>query len=210
MSGLEVIGGISAVISILDASVKIYDKAQKDIKLPETFKVVRRRLPIILHTLETYENHLEPRKTSIPEDVWTALNETVDTCEKKAGNLRTIFEKIFRGQSDTWKTRYSKVLHSLGKGNKVEELMLGLTEDVQFTVNHHAVMFADGEQRELEDIIEEMKSMMSSISDEESPTMSFSSGGGPQTNNINRSSGQQIINNGSVGTQYFGPGKEQS
>ena len=40
MSGLEVIGGISAVISIADACVKIWDSAQKDIKLPDMFKVV--------------------------------------------------------------------------------------------------------------------------------------------------------------------------
>jgi hypothetical protein len=32
MSGVEVIGPISAVIGILDASVKIYNSAQKDSK----------------------------------------------------------------------------------------------------------------------------------------------------------------------------------
>lgn len=35
MLGLQVIGGISAVIAIIDASVKIWDSAQKDIKLEE-------------------------------------------------------------------------------------------------------------------------------------------------------------------------------
>lgn len=45
MSGLEVIGGIGAVIGIIDASVKIWDKAQRDIQPPETFKIVARRLP---------------------------------------------------------------------------------------------------------------------------------------------------------------------
>lgn len=153
MSGLEVISSISAIISILDAAVKIYDKAHSDIKLPETFEVVRRRLPIILHTLNTYESHLISRKDSLPEDVWTALNETVDTCEKKARSLTEIFEKIFCGQSDTWRARYWKLLRGFGKGNKVEELMLGLTEDVQSIVNHHAVMFTNTQQQELEDII---------------------------------------------------------
>jgi hypothetical protein len=33
MSGLEVIGAISAVIAILDSSIKVYDSAQKDLKL---------------------------------------------------------------------------------------------------------------------------------------------------------------------------------
>lgn len=52
MSGLEVLGGLSAVISLLDASIKIYDSAQHDIKLSATFEVVRLRLPVLLHTLE--------------------------------------------------------------------------------------------------------------------------------------------------------------
>ena len=50
-SGLEVIGGISAVITPFDASIKIYDSAQSDAKLSGTFEVVRRQLPVILHIL---------------------------------------------------------------------------------------------------------------------------------------------------------------
>lgn len=46
MSGLEVIGGIPAMIIFLDTSIKIYDSAQNDMKLPETFKSVQRRLPV--------------------------------------------------------------------------------------------------------------------------------------------------------------------
>jgi len=53
-----VIGGISAVISTIDASIKIYDSAQKDLKLSETFKAVGSRLPILLDTLQTRRSHL--------------------------------------------------------------------------------------------------------------------------------------------------------
>jgi hypothetical protein len=51
MSGLEVIGGLSAIIGVIDASTKIYDSARKDLKLSKTFEVVGCRLPIILDTL---------------------------------------------------------------------------------------------------------------------------------------------------------------
>jgi len=37
MSGLDVIGGISAIIRVIDASIKIYGRARKDLKLTETF-----------------------------------------------------------------------------------------------------------------------------------------------------------------------------
>lgn len=211
MSGLEVIGGISAVISLLDASIKIYDSACHDIKLPATFEVIRRRLPVLLHTLETCKRHLQLRKDAIPEVACEAIETTLDACDTKASNLRGIFEKILPGDSDTWEKRYLKVLRRLGKGNKVEELMGSMTEDVQLIVNHNAVQSADRQQIvELENILKEMKSVDSSVPDEESSTMAFSSGGGAQTNNVNTGNGQQINNNAHVGTQHFNSGKDQA
>jgi hypothetical protein len=54
----EVIGVLSAVIALVETSIKIYDSAQKDINISETFKVVRRRLPVILDTLATCKGNL--------------------------------------------------------------------------------------------------------------------------------------------------------
>ncbi|KAJ5557284.1 TPR repeat protein [Penicillium frequentans] len=202
MSGLEVLGGISAVISLLDASIKIYDSAQHDIKLSATFEVVRLRLPILLHTLEICKKNLGPRQDAVPGEVCEALENTLDGCDAKASNLRAIFEKIIPGESDTWDKRYFKVLRRLGKGNKVEELMASITEDVQLVVNHDSVQSASARQTlELDNIIKEMKSIESSVP--AANTMTFSNGGGAQTNNVNNGSGQQINTNGHVGTQYI-------
>ena len=100
MSGLEVIGAISAVISIIDASIKIYDSAQKDLKLSDTFHAVGRRLPIIRDTLETCKSHLQPIQDSLPADVCEALEKTLEGCDEKAGKLRQIFEKVLPGGND--------------------------------------------------------------------------------------------------------------
>jgi hypothetical protein len=179
----EVIGTISGVIALIEASINIYDNAQKDIKLSKTFEVVRRRLPIILDTLVVCKSSLEPRKTSIPEDVCEALEKTLEACETKASNIRGVFEKVIPGECDTWEKRYSKILRRFGKGNKIEELMLGVAEDVQLIVNHNAVRSADGQQiAELEGIINEMKSIIASEPTEESSTMNSNSGG-QQINN---------------------------
>ena len=100
MSGLEVVGGVATVIGILDAAVKIYDSARKDLKLSETFQTVRRRLPIILDTLQTCQQHLEPIEDSLPCDVREALKEIVEACDDKAAQLRRLFEKVIPGDSD--------------------------------------------------------------------------------------------------------------
>ncbi|KAJ6062016.1 TPR repeat protein [Penicillium canescens] len=179
-----IIGTISAIITLVETSIKIYDSAQRDVKLLKTFEVVRRRLPVIIHTLVACKSNLELKGDSIPED--------------------RDFEKIIPGESDTRDQRYLKILRRLGKGNKVEEIMLGLTEDVQLIVNLDVVKSANQHQNaELENIVQEMKSIISLAPDEEGSGMSFASGGGAQTNNINRGSGQLINNNGSVGTQHF-------
>lgn len=86
MSGLEVIGGISAVITLLEASIKIYDSTQNDAKLSETFKVVRRRLPVILHILQRCKKDLEQGKVSMPLDVREALEKILDACAKRQGS----------------------------------------------------------------------------------------------------------------------------
>jgi hypothetical protein len=208
MSGLEVIGGISAIIGIIDASIKIFDSARKDLKLSETFEAVGKRLPIILDTLQTCKNHLQPIQGSLPTDVCDALEKILEACDEKVERLRKIFEKVIPGEEDGWDKRYVKVLRRLGKGNKVEELMLSITEDVQLVVNHRAVQSAKPEQNaELENIVKEMKSIQPSIPEEDSRPMTFNSAGGSQTNNVNSGSGQQINNNAPVGTQNFGSGK---
>lgn len=208
MSGLELIGGISAIIGIIDASIKIYDRARKDLKLSESFQAVGRRLPIILDTLQTCKNHLQPISATIPVDACEALEKILEACDENARKMREIFGKVLPGENDAWEKRYLKIVQRLGKGNKVEELMASITEDVQLVVNNHAVKSAKPEQNaELENIIKEMKSVQPSIPEEESRVMTFKSDGGPQTNNVNYGSGQQINNNASVGTQNFNSGK---
>jgi hypothetical protein len=205
MSGLEVIGGISAVIGIIDASIKVYSSARKDLKLSETFRTVGHRLPIILDTLQTCQIHLDPIKQSLPADVCDALEKILDVCKERARKLREIFEEVIPAENDAWEKRYVKVFKRLGKGNKVEELMISITEEVQLIVNHHAVKSATPEQStKLEDIIKEMKAAKSSVPEEESSNGTFNSGGGPQTNYVNSGRGQQINNSGTVTTQNIG------
>lgn len=208
MSGSDVIDGISAVIAIIDYSIQTYKSAPKDLEFSKTFETIGRRLPRILLILRTCQSHLDSIQGSLLTDVCEVLEKTLDTCGEKAAKLRGIFEKVIPGDKDAWKKRYIKVVRKLGKGNKVEELMISITEDVQLIVNHDAVKSAKPEQNlELENIVKEMKSVESSVPVEEGSASTFNSSGGAQTNNVNSGSGQQINNNGPVSTQNFHSGK---
>ncbi|GKZ21203.1 hypothetical protein AbraIFM66951_011596 [Aspergillus brasiliensis] len=204
MSGLEVIGSISAIIGIIDASIKIYKGMRQDKKLSDNFKVVGARLPILLDSLQTCRNHLEPAKDRLPADVCKSLEQVLDDCDEKASKLRQIFEKVIPGEDDASEKRYLKLIRRFGKGNKVEELMASITKDVQLIVNNHAIKSASPNQNnQLARVIQEMESLKSDTPDESSG-FQFNSGGGAQTNNVNSGSGQQINNNAAVGTQNFG------
>ncbi|KAK5080183.1 hypothetical protein LTS08_008757 [Lithohypha guttulata] len=202
MSGLEVIGAISAVVGIIEACVKIYDSAAKDLKLSETFRAVAYRLPILADTLTTCKTYLEPRKGSIPADACKALEDILESCEERARNLRTIFEKVVTTETDGWDKRYVKVVRRLGKGNKVEELMAMITKDVQLVVNHRAVQSAQPEQRQqLEQILQDLQQLESSLDDDGGAGTNFTNWYGRQY--VNPGDGQQFIYDSMSGTQNF-------
>ncbi|KAL4788755.1 P-loop containing nucleoside triphosphate hydrolase protein [Aspergillus venezuelensis] len=199
---MEVIGGISTVIGLLDTSIELFKRTQKDLKLSETIETVGRQLPIIHDTLEGCQKHLQPRIKTIPEDVAEALEKTLDACEIKANNLKKIFAKIIPNQSSPWQTRYAAIVRRLGKGSKVEELMKAITEDVQIIVNHQAVKSADSQQNvKLEQILRELESLESSLPEDDASGMNFTSHGGPQHNYVHRGHGAYHVNSGS-GKQY--------
>lgn len=207
MSSIEVICGISEVISLLDASIKISNSAGNDINLSETFNAVRRQLPIILYILQTCKNNLELGKYPMLSDICEALEEILDSCFEKAQKLREIFEMTIPGEKDMWKERYLTTIRRLGRGNKVEEVMIAFANDVQLIVNHLAANFATpGQNVELENILKVMKSVKSSMAEEEHSALTFHSSGETQT--INSGSGQQNDSNAHGATQYFQSGKE--
>ncbi|KAL4771023.1 hypothetical protein BDW60DRAFT_191361, partial [Aspergillus nidulans var. acristatus] len=104
--------------------------------------------------------------------------------------LKRIFAKIIPDKSDSWQKRYAAIIQRLGKGNKVEELMRAITEDVLMIVNYDAVRSADFQQNsDLEQILEELKSLDSSVPEEDLSSMNFTSYGGPQHNYVHRGHG---------------------
>ena len=205
MSGLEVIGGISAVIGITDASVKVWKGARKDLKLSETFEIVANRLPILRDTLQICYLHLKPLETSLPADAAEGLLKTVKSCKSKAEKLHTILEETIPGEDEQWYERYRKVARRLGKGSKVEELMKLITEDAQILVNYHVVKSANPELCiKLEEIVAEMKSVEPSLPSDEVGSQTFNTSGGPQYVSTGSSTQYNSLNTGSGDTHNYG------
>src|ERR1700722_12449628 len=94
MSGAEaivVLGAISSIISIVDGTKQIYDTATNAQGLPEAFRDVAGRLPIVRNILGSAEQHSD--KGDVDEDPCKGVKHVVEACEKKAKKLVELFHK---------------------------------------------------------------------------------------------------------------------
>lgn len=204
MSGLEVVGGISAVITVIEASIKVYQGARSDAKLPETFRAVADRLPLLLSTLQTCHDQLYTVEVSIPNDVAKSFLSITQRCKAQARSLRDIFEDTIPGESAGLLERYKTSVKTLGKGKKVEELVLSISEDIRAVVDYQSIKSARPELSEgLEELISAIKNMKPSIPEQKpasSKTFFNKNIQGEQTINTgdynNSGPGNQTINNG--------------
>lgn len=129
MSGAEVIGVISGIIAIVDATVKVYDAATDASGLPETFRDVRMRLPLVQETLQTARKYLENTKPDA--EFCKAMEPVLEDCADKVTRLKVIFEKVIPHDDVSRMERYSLVVRTLFKGDTVESLMQGILVDIQ-------------------------------------------------------------------------------
>jgi PII-like signaling protein len=90
MSGAEagfVVGLISGVISIIEATKTVYDAAKDARGQPEAFRQVATRLPLVIEILRSAEE----RAQALDEMAQETLEHIVKSCKAKAEKLQEIF-----------------------------------------------------------------------------------------------------------------------
>ncbi|KAK0731912.1 quinon protein alcohol dehydrogenase-like superfamily [Lasiosphaeris hirsuta] len=134
MSGAEVIGIISGVIAIIDATAKIYNAAKDASGLPEAFRDIATRLPLVCKTLQTVSRNLN---NTIPdEECYEAIKPVLQRCESRATQLEKIFTDVIPQADASRMERYALAALTWGKGDTVESLMKGILEDVQLLTSN--------------------------------------------------------------------------
>jgi len=201
-----VIGLISAVITILETTKKVYDAAKDAKGQPEAFRQVAARLPLVNEILQSAKE----RTQTLEESAREALKPILKSCKLKAENLEKIFQEVVRKDDDKWYDRYKKAISILGKGDTVEYLMEGILKDIQvFACERLMGTATDTQIKELEDAIKEMNEMPPSLPDEARSVIQTHSGSGdnightgPGTMNIHKGSGDLYHNVISGGANF--------
>ena len=210
MSGAEagfVVGLISGVISIIEATKTVYDAAKDAKGQPEAFRQVATRLPLIIQILHSAEE----KARVLDDTAQEALEPILESCKAKAENLKKTFQKVIRKDNDKWYDRYQKALGILGKGGKVEYLMEGILKDTQVLTCERLMGTAtDAQVKELQEAITEMKEMPSSLTDQAGGVVQTHTGSGDNIGhwgsgvlNINKPT-RDIIQNYNTGGATLG------
>ena len=169
MSGAEafaVLGVISSIISIVDGTKKVYDAATDTKGLPQAFREVRGRLPIVGSILGSAKQDIEERK--VKNDSCKGVKHVVEACEEKAKSLEELFHKAIPAEGASDLKRYYKAVKALGRGSEVENLMKGILEDVQLLACERGMKTAsNAQQQEIVKAITEVSAVSPSIPEHE-------------------------------------------
>ncbi|KAI4861171.1 SesA protein [Hypoxylon rubiginosum] len=150
MSAADVISLISGIIAIIDASLKLYDAIDDASGLPQSFRDVSARLPLVQNTLETASSGLtdETDARSTTSTSRTALTKVLESCRDKAAALQKVLQAVIPATNASRMTRYLKALRTIPNADKVETLMDGILGDLQVLTGNHAVKAATRAQVE--------------------------------------------------------------
>jgi hypothetical protein len=138
MSGAEVslvLGLISSTITVIESCKKLYDAAKDAHGLPEAFRKVHARIPLVESILRSAEQPF--RDHQVNDATATAMKGLVQACNQKVSAINDKFKKVLPTEGAGRLERYYKVVRTLGKGNEVESLMQGILEDIRVLVGDH-------------------------------------------------------------------------
>jgi len=198
-----VLGIISSLISIIDATKQVYDAIEDEAGLPKNFKKSATKLPLISKLLEDAERYVD---SVANESIKSAFTPTLEHCRVQATHLRQLFEKVMPEEGDSRLDRYVKAAQTIGKGGRVESLVRAILDDLQLLATTFPEVATLRGKENLAKAIEEVTGMDPSLPNgfEQMPAYAHY-GSGAQNNNT--SDGTQN-NNNSTGNQNNGAGQQ--
>lgn len=195
MSGVEVVGLISGIISIVDAIVKVHNAIKDTSGLPSAFRDIAPRLPLLKESLIAAQEGIEDGADGTS---YSSLKTVLEGCARKAVALERMFRAMALKPSTSKFRRYLVLVRSLGKGRQVEDLMDSILDDMQLLIGNYAIRSAS--RAHVQDILTEIRKA-TIYPTKDSYESIYRSGTGFQS--IHSGEGDQYINTGS-GSQLSG------
>ncbi|KAF3912842.1 hypothetical protein AA313_de0203639 [Arthrobotrys entomopaga] len=201
-----VLGIISAIISIVDATKQIYEAVEDSSGLPKNFKQAAIKLPLVSKLLEDAERYV----ATVDDSTKNAFTPVLEQCKVQATKLQDLFKKVIPEEGGSRWDRYAKAARTIGKGGRVESLIGGILESLSLLATRFPEVTSPRGKDQLATAIDQVTHMEPSLPDDfyQTPSHTYTHyGSGAQI--VNASSGSQYNNTG-TGNQNFnnGPGHQ--
>ncbi|KAM0195662.1 hypothetical protein ACHAPA_008107 [Fusarium lateritium] len=144
MSGAEALGLISGIITVIEASIKLYKIAKDSSGLPPVLRDAASRLPLIQDSLTIAAHGIQ--HDSQPPGSYAALEAMLQACSNRATQLYQIFNAIVPPPGATQTRRFLKAVRSFPQVEKANTLVEGILEDLKVLTFNHVVKAATREQ----------------------------------------------------------------
>lgn len=206
-----VLGLISSIITIFEATHEIYEAATDANGLPKKLRVVAEQIPLVYNALGLAEKNL--RANRVTQEAVLSTKPVLEQCKDNAAKVKDIFEQTLPAQNASRAERLKKAVGLKIKSTKAKEYMEQVVESMDLLAQQQ--VFQDAET------LEEIKAAMdqlTSVSDEEEPPSRFIHSGAGAINANTGEGTQKNYNNSGSGSiynaekQFFGreQGKESS
>jgi hypothetical protein len=185
-SGLEVVGGVSGTITLIDAAIRVVQKTtdfregyQEADGSPKAFHEVLQRLPLVIDTLQQIKNDNRLQHNSAETNV--AIQRVVKGCEGKAEELHVIFKDLAFCPGASRVEKYRQMISTLGKSKKVELLAGSMMQDLDVLVKTWFVGITT--RQAVEKAMDDLAKVPSSTEQRSKYTVE-NKGSGPVVNNV--------------------------
>jgi hypothetical protein len=146
MSGVEIIGLVSGIVTLIEASVSIYKALENGPGLPGAFRNSAARLPLIQESLTLVSENLDADASSAASQA--ALKQVLDSSTGRATALHDAFQAMVQPPGVSPWTRGLIAMQAKSKARHVDKLISGIMEDLQVLTANHAVKAATRAQVE--------------------------------------------------------------
>ncbi|KAH7191405.1 hypothetical protein BKA60DRAFT_201796 [Fusarium oxysporum] len=153
MSGAEIFSLVSSIITVIDASIQLFEAAEHASGLPLALRDAASRLPLVQESLVLARAGLQT--SNGPKQSGSALYATLDACNGKAIRLHNLFETMIPLPGSSRVPRYFKAMRTIANANAVKLLLDEIASDISVLTLNHVVKAATKDQ--IDDLMREIK-----------------------------------------------------
>ena len=147
-----IVGLVASIASLVDLSVKIVSRLQdftsKSSDVPESFRSLSIRLPLLTATLQRIQAQAEAGR--LAEDVAKPLKGVLDNTLEQVSIVQSYLSKVLPSDGASKLERALKALKSVAKEDQVQQAFGKIHKNIEFIVLHQTTLQVDSGDRILE------------------------------------------------------------